>query len=205
MLRQSFQLLGDVIAPVRCPLCGGAARVCGACLPHELRAVPASVTGTAMQSCWSLVRYDDARRVVLAMKRRAHLALAPIIAAAAGPGLAELAIAAVTWAPTSPERVRRRGFDPAEVIARAVARDLSVPATATLDRITLDAQHGRSRTQRLEGPSFAVRQQFARDHVAGRLLLVDDVVTTGATLRAASACLRTVGTEVIGFTVAVSD
>lgn len=95
----------------------------------------------------------------------------------------------VTWAPTSRARVVQRGFDQAELLARAVARELGVPCRRLLYRSHGPAQTGRGRAERLEGPSFRSRPA-ARPY---RVLLVDDVVTTGATLHAAAAALRAAG------------
>jgi predicted amidophosphoribosyltransferase len=99
----------------------------------------------------------------------------------------------VTWAPTSASRRRERGFDQGELLARYVAAQLGVPARRLLDRCSGDPasrstgpQTGRSRVQRLAGPAFT-----ARPDTRGRfVLVVDDVVTTGATMRQARAALQ---------------
>lgn len=95
----------------------------------------------------------------------------------------------VTWAPTSRQRAGARGFDQAELIARHVARELGVPCRRLLYREHGSPQSGRSRSERLDGPSFRAR----RPHRPVRVLVVDDVVTTGATLHAAAASLRAAG------------
>jgi len=95
----------------------------------------------------------------------------------------------VTWAPTSGARARSRGYDQAELLARAVAAELGVPCRRLLYRSHGASQTGHTRAQRLQGPSFrarASRQQL-------RVLLVDDVVTTGATLTAARDTLLLAG------------
>jgi len=100
----------------------------------------------------------------------------------------------VTWAPTSVGRRRRRGYDQAELLARAVAWRLGVPCRRLLTRVEdgSDPQTGRTRQERLVGPSFVARRR-----VRGAVLLVDDVVTTGATLRSAEAALRAGGATAV--------
>jgi predicted amidophosphoribosyltransferase len=100
----------------------------------------------------------------------------------------------VTWAPTSGSRRRRRGFDQAELIARAVAAHLGLPCRRLLERDgTVPAQTGRSRRERLAGPRFRVHPR-----AAGRgVLVVDDVVTTGATLDSAARSLRRGGATAV--------
>jgi len=99
----------------------------------------------------------------------------------------------VTWAPTSAGRRRRRGYDQAEVLARAVAWRLGLPCRGLLRRVDEGPpQTGRSREERLEGPSFVARRR-----VRGSVLVVDDVVTTGATLRAAEAALHQAGASAV--------
>lgn len=92
----------------------------------------------------------------------------------------------VTWAPTSRRRRHRRGFDQAEMVARRVAVQLGVPCRRLLERDGhAAAQTGLDRAARLHGPTFR-----ASPRAAGRaVLLIDDVVTTGSTLRSAECAL----------------
>jgi predicted amidophosphoribosyltransferase len=104
------------------------------------------------------------------------------------------AIDAVTWAPTSGARRRRRGFDQAELIARAVAARIGVPCRRLLEREpSAAAQTGLGRRDRLD-PQRRPRFRAHPRHVAGAtVLVVDDVVTTGATLDASAAALQAAG------------
>ncbi len=134
-----------------------------------------------------------ARQAVLALKYRNRRGVARQLAAimvkrlfsgrhASRPDL-------VTWAPTTAAHAGERGFDQAELLARAVARELGVPCRRLLYRAHGSGQTGRSREERLRGPAFRARPP--RRPV--RVLLVDDVVTTGATLEAAAASLHAAG------------
>jgi predicted amidophosphoribosyltransferase len=139
---------------------------------------------------------DEAvRRAVLALKYRNRRRLATWFAARmaatveSAHGRAAGGCEVVTWAPTGARRRRRRGYDQAELLARALARELGVPCRGLLRRRAGGAQTGRSRTERLDGPTFAAF--VPRPGI--RVLLVDDVVTTGATLAAARAALVDAG------------
>lgn len=114
------------------------------------------------------------------------------------------AIDVVTWAPTTRQRRRQRGYDQAEMIARATAAVLGVPARRLLVRPSDDrsTQTGRGRLDRLTaGPQFVA----ATGAVEATVLVVDDVVTTGATLAAAAAALQRAGAiEVVSAAVAAT-
>lgn len=97
-------------------------------------------------------------------------------------------IGVVTWAPTTARRRRARGFDQAEVLAVRIAAVIGCPVRAELRRSSSGSQTGTDREARIRGPRF-VAQVRAGSSTPGAVLLVDDVVTTGATLRAAAAAL----------------
>ena len=99
----------------------------------------------------------------------------------------------VTWSPTSAARRRERGFDQGEIVARYVARQLGLPCRRLLERDVRSgpSQTGRSRSERLHGPAFSARPGLRGRHI----LVVDDVVTTGATLRASAEALTRGGAE----------
>lgn len=138
----------------------------------------------------------SARELVRAAKFRRHRQAASYL----GASLAESVQQARTPGdlllpmPLSAERLRRRGFNQAAQMARAVARrtGLEVSVRGLVRHRDDPPQSGRPRSARLRGPRGAFR---ARSHlVRGRcILLVDDVLTTGATVRAAAHVLRTAG------------
>jgi predicted amidophosphoribosyltransferase len=122
------------------------------------------------------LKYRNARAVLPA--------LADAIAALVDPATVDV----VTWAPTSAARRRERGFDQARLLARAVARRLHRPCRSLLSRQPGPAQTGRAKRDRLVGPTFTITRNPPR-----RVLVVDDVVTTGATMIAAARVLKAAG------------
>ena len=118
--------------------------------------------------------------------------------ATGGPLVDSAEIDVVTWAPTTVARRRQRGFDQAELLGRSVARRLHKPARALLRRRPGPAQTGQPAARRRSGPRFETAKP-----VAGRVLLVDDVITTGATVTAAALVLWAAGaTEVVALAAA---
>lgn len=104
---------------------------------------------------------------------------------------------AVTFVPRDPAARKVHGSDHAELLAHAVAEALGLPVVATLECRGVIIQKFLSASQRekLVRGRFAVLDEALRDH--RRLLLVDDVSTTGATLRGTSRLLREHGAEAV--------
>ncbi len=101
----------------------------------------------------------------------------------------------VVAVPTATSRVRQRSFDHAGLLAKSVARRLRLQSCPALGRIGQARQLGTSRSVRLAQPAGSY---FIRDAKAinGRnVLLIDDVLTTGATLQAATSALRRAGAK----------
>ena len=97
----------------------------------------------------------------------------------------------VTPVPTVSSHIRERGYDHMALVARELARNAHVGYAPLLVRTTTTKQRGENRRQRIVQArvAFAVRRQLP-----GRtVLLVDDVVTTGATLENAARALRDAG------------
>ena len=100
----------------------------------------------------------------------------------------------VTWMPASSDGRRRRGFDQGQELARVVASSLEVPCRRLVGRRRGESQIGRSRQQRLVGPTlFGVRA------APRRVLVVDDVVTTGGSVAALAKVVRRQGASEVHF------
>lgn len=114
----------------------------------------------------------------------------------------------LTWAPISRRRKWRRGYDQVELIARAVAKELGVPLVSTLQK----TRHNRPQSRLKDAAArranvLGVYRVTDPGSIAGkRVLLLDDILTTGATVSECARTLLTAGAkEVICATVAVAS
>ncbi|WP_420453123.1 ComF family protein [Ilumatobacter sp.] len=185
-----------MIFETRCAGCdtpGGA--ICTVCRFALLGRAPRHHDGHDGGVIAALAFTGRARDVVIGLKYRNRRAvgrhLAGLVVNRVVETGAHQGLDVVTWAPTSPRRRRERGFDQGELLARTVARQLGLPCRRLLERDTGPSQTGRSRAERLRGPRFRARPELG----GRRVLVVDDVVTTGATLQAAGAALASRGAE----------
>ncbi len=99
--------------------------------------------------------------------------------------------------PTATSRSRQRGYDQAKLLARALSRQTGMVYMDTLARLTQSHQHGLPRAQRLTQLTNAFRVTRPASLRSAHIILVDDVITTGATLEAAAAILRKAGAGVV--------
>ena len=190
----------DVFLPTVCPACGALGPApCGGCRA-ALAPPPALPAPPGVTSCAALAAYVGvAREVVARLKYRPNRAALPWLAGRMAALAAGTPADAVTWVPTATDRRRRRGFDHGQLLARAVAARLDLPCRPLLRRRPGPAQTGRSRAERLGGPPLQVRPGA---RIPARVLVVDDVVTTGATLTVAAGCLRAGGAHEVHAVVA---
>ncbi|HEX8050724.1 MAG TPA: phosphoribosyltransferase family protein [Solirubrobacterales bacterium] len=184
------------LAPPLCAACGRSCRieavVCNRCGRRLAAAEPLLGNGPAgLDRAWSSASYEGvARNLVGALKFRRLLPVADLMAERIE-WLAPAHMLSGTIVPVPPAtpRLRRRGFDPAGELAAALAERLEAPLDGCLQRRGSGRQVGRRRAERVGHPPNI--------HACGAAprsaLLVDDVLTTGATLTACAKALRAVG------------
>ena len=211
------------LLPVTCLLCGGTARgsldLCADCaaeLPALDNACPrcamplpdahGTPCGPCLQrpprfgACIAALRYEHpVRELVSRFKFQGDLATGRMLAGLLARRLAVLpaqrrAAAVLVPVPLHPARLRERGFNQSERIARVLAAELGLPLSNALVR-----RVQRTADQKQLGAAARSRNLQGAFHAAGcagrRIALVDDVLTTGATAEAVTAALLAAGAE----------
>jgi predicted amidophosphoribosyltransferase len=143
--------------------------------------------------CSALLSYEDAGRELIARLKYRNARSTVRWFAVWMAALVDAAdVDVVTWVPTTRDRRRARGFDQAELLARAVGGQIRRPCRSLLTRGNGPPQTGRTLVERTAGPALAARPQ---PRLIQRVLLVDDVITTGTTITVAARALRCRGVE----------
>lgn len=188
----------DLLLPVPCARCGQPpVSPCAECLA-TLNESPVLQVPEGLRSLTALTAYDErsAKFITDAKYHNSRTGLTTLARWSARMLADEVVneVGLVTWAPTTVQRRRERGFDQAQIIANIVGRTLGLPTRRLLRRSSGAAQTGRNRIERLNGPVFVVNtgldratRSATRQH--NSVLIVDDVCTTGATLSAAAGAL----------------
>lgn len=185
-----FQLL----FPPDCAACGRrGSELCPQCRRSLAARHSWSPGVDGLDAMWSALDYQgDAKRLIQAIKRTRRRRCNEWLGARMAELVEDHDVDCVTWVPGSWKGWADRGFEPSKELARRVARELSLPARPVLARRLGPHQTGRSREMRLAGPSI-----WAKGAVPQRILVVDDVSTTGASLTAAARALREAGARTV--------
>lgn len=213
-----FSSLLHFVYPNRCLLCHErlpAERkesICTACAREFFAAGPLPLRRTPEESScgWAAAEYSPAvRRLIGRFKFNGRYSLARpmaslmLLSLRRGPLAPPIGYDAVSWIPVSPLRLWTRGYDQSRLLAREFARMLGLPLLRTLRKhrhnrkqSTLDAE---ARMKNVSGVYTLHRRADVRGK---RILLLDDIFTTGATMREALAVLQNAGANPQGVTFA---
>ncbi|MFM6978330.1 MAG: ComF family protein [Micrococcales bacterium] len=189
--------LSTLLLPSKCVICNRLPHsICDECwrsLPIFLRLIDKSgLQGSAV------IEYSEKTANFLnAFKERGQRKLGELLAGEIVQLFPRPAADRLVAAPSSAKNFASRGFIPAEVIARTLARAWRLP----IERLWLEERHGdQSELDRDHRLSNLVGAMSAKRPLSGqRVLLVDDIVTTGATLIEMARAVREAGGTVVGF------
>ena len=204
-------LLG-VFFPRKCPFCGKLTgktllcETCGAALPRceEIR------QGADFGRCTAPLYYErPVRDAILAFKFKAKLggldAFGRLMAQTAAERYSG-EFDAITWVPVSQKRLKKRGYDQARYLTASMCVDWHVAPLETLRKVTDNPpQSGLDDAAARRANVLGVYEAVSPERFAGkRLLLVDDICTTGATLGECARVLKAAGAaEVLCLTLAM--
>lgn len=183
------------LAPHDCLGCGQEASLlcldCGLSLPGAFESGPVGYLSSAS----AVTSYDYiARELVRQLKFRGAQAAVDVMARHMSCLVpTKIKDALIVPVPTATRRIRQRGFDQAGLLARQLSRHTGLQYTDCLRRRGQTHQVGASREQRLSQLQDAFYLKKKADLGARAVILVDDVLTTGATLEAAAGILQKAG------------
>ena len=203
-----MSMLLDLIFPPKCVFCrsvlkNGEEGICGKCcdsLPFTSGAAVRQ-TGNFFEFCVSPLMYEGhVRDSILRFKFKGKSEYAEtygkLLADCIRENLAGM-YDVITWVPLSSQRKKSRGYDQAMLLALAAALELDDIACETLRKHTdVQAQSGLSDKAERRANISGVYEAVDPELVAGkRVLIIDDIITTGATLSECSRVLLTAGAE----------
>lgn len=212
----AFDLVWDLLFPAKCPFCGQWLKkgdlLCPDC-QGELPWLSGKAAWTAVEltrGCVSPLRYqgkvrDGIHDYKFHGKEARGKTLGVLIAQCVRDQGLDLETDLVTWAPLSKKRRRERGYDQARLLAESVGEELCLPVAGTLTKVRdISAQSGLEEEAARRANVLGAYEAYRPEGFAGkRLLLIDDVVTTGATLTECAKVLKLAGAaEVVCGTIA---
>ena len=204
-----FESIISVVAPHTCVGCGQeGAIVCEVCLLSFIHQ-PASVCyrckalsddfatciscrrKSSVKRVWVVARYEGLSKDLM---RRYKFERARAAGRILGKQLTEVILSddydIICPVPPDSQRYRMRGYNPPGIIARQVARQLKIPYVELLGKQGHKRQVGQSATKRRQQLANAFYPRHSK-----KILLIDDVISPGATLEAAAAALAGAGAK----------
>lgn len=199
-------VLLNLIYPNKCPFCGrmlnsGEEGLCSSCQKTLPWVDKPGKTVDFCDACLSPLWYRDGVRKAIHCYKfrggRSHSRFFGQVMAQAWKDQGQEPVDVIVWVPLSRKHLRRRGYDQAELLARRVGELTGLPVAPGLLKVR------ETQTQSLILEDAARRANVLGAYAAApdvelngkRVLLVDDVATSGATLSECAACLRMAGAE----------
>ncbi|MCQ2452529.1 MAG: ComF family protein [Oscillospiraceae bacterium] len=208
-----FTGLLNLLFPPRCTFCGKLlwkpdgddSLACHECRPllPRLTGADCESRGDFFTACISPFLYQDmVRTAVLRMKFGRTEALTIPLGHYIATCLQEegsLSFDCISWVPLSKKRRAQRGFDQARGIAKQIAEDLRVPLIQVLDKVRDAAAQSsmQGRDARRSNIKGAYTLHPGMDVAGKRILLIDDVITTGSTLSECARVLLEAGADMV--------
>ena len=195
-------ILLDLLYPPRCAFChkfvkNGSVRICPDCegkLPYTKDCGRQKIEFVAL--CVAPLYYEDTVRDSLLRYKFESCsgyakAYAPLVADCIRQTVLDR-FDVLSWVPVSRKRLRERGYDQAELLAKAVAKELNLKAEPVLKKIrNTQPQSGTGSAEKRRANIAGAYRVWKPERVSGkRILLIDDIVTTGSTVRE---CAKTLG------------
>lgn len=197
-----FSLL-RLLYPPKCPLCGQLldgpeAGLCAGCAAHTREFPPSRIPLPHLESWTALWYYEgEVRESLLRYKFGHRTAYARVFGQLLAKRLSEshLQFDILTWVPTGRLRRRKRGYDQVELLAKATAKALGCKMQRTLRKIRDNPpQSGLGGAAQRRANVLGAYRTVHPERIAGqRILLLDDVITTGATAGECARMLLTAG------------
>lgn len=198
-----FAWLLDLIYPPKCAFCGkllgrNESDLCGGCRKNLPEVNGPIKRGEAFDRCWAVCRYEG---VVVDSIRRFKFGGMQQYAQVYGRLIAmnllrsKVDFDVLTFVPISRKRRRRRGYEQTYLIARSVAEELGCVCVTTLKKVRDNPPQSLQKTaaKRRGNVMNAYRPVHPERFRGKRVLLIDDIMTTGATLGECSKTLRMAG------------
>lgn len=214
-LNQAQKGILDFLMPRRCPFCGGIAgkellcEKCSKTLPYRNENAEEN---TRFARCLAPLYYEEpVRQAILNLKFKAKLGGLPCFGMLMAKCAAEHCAGdfdLITWVPVSKKRLKKRGFDQARYLAASMCVDWHVAPVETLHKgVDNPAQSGIDNPEERRANVLGVYEAVHPERFEGkRVLLVDDIRTTGATLNECVRVLKDSGAkDVLCLTLAAGE
>lgn len=213
-MNRAQQGILDFLFPRHCPFCGriaGKELLCDTCKRELPFTAEHAVSDEGFARCAAPLYYDGlVREAILQFKFKRHFASLSCFGMLMAQCAAEHFSGdfdAITWVPVSKKRLKKRGFDQARYLAASVCVDWHVAPIETLQK-TVDnpAQSGIEDADERRANVLGIYEAVDPEQFRGkRLLLIDDIRTTGATLAECVRVLKDAGAaDVLCLTLAVA-